>query len=152
MSPFFSLKTLKIWINSKFNNLINLKLPKKLSRKKKANGETETLYTRLLRNTKQSQWLLRQLRFQYHNIVTVKHGTALHPRSLKANQGRPKESKGCPCSNPGNCLQAMSSFLGGYQLSQSTMVSYTFLPYPSSSCKYKRRERAMFNIQHSPRV
>ena len=32
------------------------------------------------------------------------------------------------------------------------MVSYAFLPHPSSSCKYKRRERAMLNIQHSPRV
>ena len=46
----------------------------------------------------------------------------------------------------------MFSFLGGYQLSQSTMVSYTFLPHPSSSCKYKRREQAMLNIRHSPRV
>ena len=43
-------------------------------------------------------------------------------------------------------------FHGGYQLSQSTMVSYAFLPHPSSSCKCKRRERAMLNIQHSPRV
>ena len=43
-------------------------------------------------------------------------------------------------------------FHGGYQLSQSTMVSYAFLPHPSSSCKFKRRERAMLNIQHPPRV
>ena len=60
--------------------------------------------------------------------------------------------KGCPCLNPGNCLRVIFSFLGGYQLSQSTMVSYAFLPHPSSSCKYKRRERAMLNIQHPPRV
>ena len=52
----------------------------------------------------------------------------------------------------GNCLRVMFSFLGGYQLSQSTMVSYAFLSHPSSSCKYKRRERTMFNILHSPRV
>ena len=32
------------------------------------------------------------------------------------------------------------------------MVSCAFLPHPSSSCKYKRRERTMLNIQHSPRV
>ena len=54
--------------------------------------------------------------------------------------------------NPGNCLRVMFSFLGGYQLRQSTMVSYAFLPHPSSSCKYKPRERTMLNIQHSPRV
>ena len=46
----------------------------------------------------------------------------------------------------------MFSFLGGYQLSQPTMVSYAFLPHASSSCKYKLRERAMLNIRHSPRV
>ena len=85
-------------------------------------------------------------------IVVVKRSTALHPRSSKANQGRPKECKGCPCMYPGNCLRVMFSFLGGYQLSQSTMVSYAFLPHPSSSCKYERRERTMLNIQHSPRV
>ena len=85
-------------------------------------------------------------------IVIVKHSMALYPRSSKANQGRPKEDKGCPCSNPGNCLQVMFSFLGGYQLSQSTMVSYAFLPHSSSSCKYKWRERAMLNIQYSPWV
>ena len=82
----------------------------------------------------------------------VKRSTALHPRSSKANQGRPKERKGCPCLNPGNCLRVLFSFLGGYQLSQSTMVSYGFFPHPSSSFKYKRCERAMLNIQHSPRV
>ena len=38
------------------------------------------------------------------------------------------------------------SLLGGYQLSQSTIVSYVFLSHPSSSCKYKRRERAMLNM------
>ena len=32
------------------------------------------------------------------------------------------------------------------------MVSYAFLPQPSSSCEYKRRERAMLNVQHSPCV
>ena len=85
-------------------------------------------------------------------IVVIKRGTALHPRSSKANQGRPKERKGCPCSDPGNCLWVLFSFLGGYQLSQSPMVSYAFLPHPSSSCEYKRRERAMLNIQHSPWV
>ena len=85
-------------------------------------------------------------------IVVVKRGTALHPWSSKANQGRPEESKGCPCLNPGNCLRVMFSFLGGYELNQSTMVYYVFLPHPSSSCKYKRRERPMLNIQHSPRV
>ena len=53
---------------------------------------------------------------------------------------------------PGNCLPVMFSFLGGYQPSQSTMVSYAFLPHPSSSCKHKWRKRTMFNIQHSPRV
>ena len=55
-------------------------------------------------------------------IVIVKHSMALHPRSSKANQGRPKEGKGCPCSNPGNCLRVMFSFLGGYQLSQSYLM------------------------------
>ena len=46
----------------------------------------------------------------------------------------------------------MFSFFRDYQLSQSTMVSYAFLPYPSSSCKYKRCERATLDIQHSPWV
>ena len=115
------------------------------------NGKTETLYARLLRNTKQCQWLLRQLRFQCHNCCSqTQYG--VHPRSSKANQGRPKERKGCLCSNLGNCLRVMFSFLGGYQLSQSTTVSYAFLAHPSSSCKYKRRERTMLNIQYSPRV
>ena len=85
-------------------------------------------------------------------LLLGKHDTALHPQSSKANQGRPKERKGGPCSNPGNCLRVMFSFLGGYQLSESTMVSYAFLPHPSSSCKYKRRLGAMLNIQYSPRV
>ena len=85
-------------------------------------------------------------------IVIVKFSMALHPRSSKANQGRPKERKGCSCSNPRNCLRVMFSFLGGYQLSHSTTVSYAFLPHPSSSCKYKLRERAMLNIQYSPRA
>ena len=85
-------------------------------------------------------------------IVIVKHSMALYPRSSKANQGRPKEGKGCPCSNPGNCLRVMFTLLGGYQLSQSTMVSYAFLPHSSSSCKCKQRERAMLNIQYSPRA
>ena len=49
-------------------------------------------------------------------------------------------------------MRVSFSFLGGYQLSQSTMVSYAFLPHPSTSCKHKRRERAMLKIQHSPRV
>ena len=89
--------------------------------------------------------------FNVTNVI-VKHSAALHPRSSKTNQGRPKERKGCPCSNPGNCLRVMFSFLGDYQLSQSTMVSYAFLPHPSSSCKYKRRKRAMLNILYSPRV
>ena len=56
--------------------------------------------------------------FNVTNVI-VKHSAALHPRSSKTNQGRPKERKGCPCSNPGNCLRVMFSFLGGYQLSQS---------------------------------
>ena len=85
-------------------------------------------------------------------IVVIKRGTVLHPRSSKANQGRPKERKGCPCSDSGNCLRVLFSFLGSYQLSQSTMVCYAFLPHLSSSCEYKRRERAMLNIQHSPWV
>ena len=78
--------------------------------------------------------------------------SALHSRSSKTNQGRRKERKGCPCSNPGTCLRVMFPYLGSYQLSQSTVVSCAFLLHPSSSCKYKRRERAMLNIRHSPRV
>ena len=31
------------------------------------------------------------------------------------------------------------------------MVYFAFLPHPSSSCKYKRRERAKLDIQYSPR-
>lgn len=85
-------------------------------------------------------------------IVVVKRSTALHAWSSKANQGWPEERKGCPGLNPGNCLRVMFSFLGCYQLNQSTMVSYAFLSHPSSNCKYKRRERAMLNIQNSPRV
>ena len=46
----------------------------------------------------------------------------------------------------------MISFVGGYQLSQSTVLSYEFLSHLSSRCKYKRHERAMLNIQHSLRV
>ena len=89
--------------------------------------------------------------FNIGTIVVVKRGAAFHPRSSKANQGRPNKRKGCPCSNPRNCLRVMFFLLGGYQLSQSAMVSHAFLPHPSSSCKYKR-ERAMLNIWHSPRV
>ena len=64
----FLLKTLKIWINSKSNNPINLKVPKNFLEKRKTNGKTETLYTTRLSNTKRCQWLLRQLWFQYHKL------------------------------------------------------------------------------------
>ena len=45
-----------------------------------------------------------------------------------------------------------SLFLAAISSAQLSMVSYAFLPHPSSSCKYKQREWAMLNIQHSPRV
>ena len=84
-------------MNSKSNCLIYLKVPKKTKNyleKRKANGKTETLYTRLLRNTKQRHWLLRQLGNCDFNvtIVVVKHSTALHTRSSKGNEASQHEN------------------------------------------------------------
>jgi len=86
------------------------------------------------------------------NITIIVFQSNAVQQSVKANQGWPKKGKGCPCLNPGNCLRVMFSILSGYHLSQSTMVSHAFLPYPSRICKYKRCEQAMLNIQHSSRV
>ena len=84
-------------MNSKSNSLIYLGVPKKTTNyleRRKANGKTETLYTRLQRNAKQCQWLLRQLGNSDFNvtIVVVKHSTALHTRSSKGNEASQHEN------------------------------------------------------------
>ena len=62
-------------------------------------------------------------------IVVIKRSTALHPRSSKANQGRPKERKGCPCSEPGNCLRLLFSFLGA-AISSASRLWYLMHSFP----------------------
>ena len=57
---------------------------------RKASGKTETLYIRLLRNTKQCQWLLRQLQFQCHNCCSqTQHGA-----STPILEGKPGSTEG----------------------------------------------------------
>ena len=104
-----------------------------------------------LNNTKQRQWLLRQLRFQYHNCCSQAQCGAL-PAIL---EGKPGPTEGVQSMSLLESRKlSVSIVLLSWRLSaqQVAMVSYAFLSHPSSSCKYKRRERAMLNIQHSPRV
>ena len=86
-------------MNSKSNNLINLKVPKKLKKhylgKWKADVKTETHFQGCWETLNNVNGSFSNCDFNITIIVVVKHSTALHLWSSKANQGRPKECKGC---------------------------------------------------------
>ena len=135
-------------MNSKSNNLIK-KRKKNYLEKRKVNGKTETLYIRLLRNTKQCQWLLRQLWFQCHNCYSqTQHGASWSPAILEGKPGPTEGAQRMPLLESRKLFA--SNVLLFWRLSAQP-VEYGILCIPSPSLQ-KRRERAMLNIQYSPRV
>lgn len=57
------------------------------------------------------------------NITIIVFQSNAVQQSMKANQGWPKDGKGCPCLNAGNCLRVMFSFLSA-AISSASRLCY----------------------------